>query len=68
MSFSDMSLILMSFFILQLAYSNPNKQKYETLSAALEKQSPNAKPKDNLETMLVKVKKVIKAKNLEKVA
>ena len=67
MSFSDMSLILMSFFVLQLAYSNPDRKKYDNLNAALTKQ-PQVQAPDNLESMRVKIKKVIKAKNLEKVA
>lgn len=67
MSFSDMSLILMSFFVLQLAYSNPDKRKYDNLNAVLTKKPAQTAP-DNLETMSIRVKKVIKAKNLEKVA
>jgi chemotaxis protein MotB len=67
MSFSDMSLILMSFFVLQLAFSNPDRRKYDNLSSALA-QKPDAKPQDNLQSMAAKVKKVINSKNLEKFA
>jgi chemotaxis protein MotB len=58
MSFSDMSLILMSFFVLQLAYSSPDRQKYDNLNSAIQKKV----------TITDKVKDVIKKKNLEKVA
>ena len=66
MSFSDMSLILMSFFILQLAFSSPDRRKYDNLSSAINK-SEN-KNEDNLQTISEKVRRVIKAKNLEEVA
>jgi chemotaxis protein MotB len=66
MSFSDMSLILMSFFILQLAFSSPDRRKYDNLSSAIKK-SDDKKP-ENLQTISDKVRRVIKAKNLEKVA
>lgn len=66
MSFSDMSLILMSFFILQLAYSSPDRRKYDNLSSAINK-SEN-KNEDNLQAISEKIKRVVKAKNLEEVA
>jgi chemotaxis protein MotB len=66
MSFSDMSLILMSFFILQLAFSSPDRRKYDNLSSAISK-SENKK-EDNLQAISEKVRRVIKAKNLEEVA
>lgn len=67
MSFSDMSLILMSFFVLQLSFSTPDKRKYDNLSSAIKK-SDAAAPQENLQTLSAKVKKVIQSKNLEKVA
>ena len=66
MSFSDMSLILMSFFILQLAFSSPDRRKYDNLNSAINKDI--SKNQDNLQTISEKVKRVIKAKNLEEVA
>ena len=70
MSFSDMSLILMSFFVLQLAYSNPDKKKYDNLNSAIQKEVTHTQAKaiDNLQMITDKVKDVIKKKNLEKVA
>lgn len=70
MSFSDMSLILMSFFVLQLAFSNPDKKKYDNLNSAIQKgvTHTQAKAIDNLQMLTDKVKAVIKKKNLEKVA
>lgn len=70
MSFSDMSLILMSFFVLQLAFSSPDKKKYDNLNSAIQKEvtKTQAKAIDNLQTITDKVQKVIKEKKLEKVA
>ncbi len=34
-SFSDLSLLLMCFFIMQLAYSNPDKRKYDNVKSAM---------------------------------
>ena len=74
MSFSDMSLILMSFFVLQLAYSTPDKHKYDNLSSAIKEQNtnkdPNAKevPIVNLKTLSDKIRNLIKQKNLDSVA
>lgn len=49
MSFSDMSLILMSFFILQLSFSTPDKRKYENVAEAMgtPKTSQNLKAIEN---------------------
>ncbi len=70
MSFSDMSLILMSFFVLQLAFSSPDKKKYDNLNSAIQKEVTHTQAKaiDNLQTITDKVKEVIRKKNLEKVA
>lgn len=65
MSFSDMSLILMSFFVLQLSYSTPDKRKYDNLNTAMAAK-PGAEPKDNLQTIAAKVTEVIKEKKLDK--
>jgi chemotaxis protein MotB len=72
MSFSDMSLILMSFFVLQLSFSTPDKRKYDNLSSAIkEQQQAHAAAQarqDNLSTLSEKVRQVIKQKQLESVA
>lgn len=66
MSFSDMSLILMSFFILQLSFSSPDRRKYDNLTSAMK--TSDETTADNLQTLSEKVRRVIKAQNLEKVA
>ncbi len=72
MSFSDMSLILMSFFVLQLSYSQPDKRKYDNLNSSIQQQKEtkklNAKAPDNLKTITQKVRQVIRDKHLEEVA
>lgn len=66
MSFSDMSLILMSFFALQLSYSTPDKRKYDNLNSAI---TQSAKTNtNNLQTMSTQIQQVIKDKKLEKMA
>lgn len=65
MSFSDMSLILMSFFILQLSYSNPDKRKYDNLSSAIT-ESQTKKPVENLATIEKKLAQVVKEQKLDK--
>lgn len=65
MSFSDMSLILMSFFILQLAFSTPDKRKYENVAEALDKQQDKPQ-QENLAAIERKLKTAIKAKKLDK--
>ncbi|MCX6105794.1 MAG: OmpA family protein [Proteobacteria bacterium] len=74
MSFSDMSLILMSFFVLQLSYSTPNKHKYDNLNSAIKEQKANVDlsaksvPVENLRTLSDKIRTLIKQKHLEDVA
>ena len=70
MSFSDMSLILMSFFILQLSFSTPDKHKYDNLNSAIKDQQAKAgaAPQENLQTMSEKIKKIIHKKKLDNVA
>lgn len=64
MSFSDMSLILMSFFILQLAFSTPDKRKYENVAEAMSEY----KSQQNLKSIEKNLAAVIKDKKLDKVA
>jgi chemotaxis protein MotB len=72
MSFSDMSLILMSFFVLQLSYSQPDKRKYDNLNSSIQQQKEpkklQAKAPENLKTISQKVRQVILDKHLEDVA
>lgn len=65
MSFSDMSLILMSFFILQLSYSQPDRRKYDNLNSAIQQQQ-KAKAVDNLSSIGKKLEKVVKDQKLDK--
>lgn len=67
MSFSDMSLILMSFFVLQLSYSTPDKRKYENVAESIAESKSN-KPKQNLKSIEKSLSAVIKDKKLDKVA
>jgi chemotaxis protein MotB len=67
MSFSDMSLILMSFFVLQLSYSTPDKRKYENVAESIA-ESKSDKPKQNLKSIEKSLSAVIKDKKLDKVA
>ncbi len=70
MSFSDLSLILISFFILQLSYSSVDKKKYDNVKTNIEKEvKPNEKippgqPK-NLEELSKWVETEIKKSKLE---
>lgn len=61
MSFSDMSLILMSFFILQLAFSTPDKRKYENVAEAMDA----SKAKHNLKSIEQELKAAIKEQKLD---
>lgn len=65
MSFSDMSLILMSFFILQLSYSTPDKRKYDNLSSAIN-ETQQQQPQENLKSIESKLDQVVKEQSLDK--
>ena len=66
LSFSDMSLILMSFFVLLVSSMKPVKEKFEIVKQGFtQKRSPNA---DTLEALAEKIRKVIHKKNLDKMA
>ena len=67
-SFSDLSLLLMCFFIMQLAYSTPDKRKFEQVKNALQSSMNSKKPLkkvDNLETLSAKINKAIIDKKLQ---
>jgi chemotaxis protein MotB len=67
-SFSDLSILLMCFFVMQLSYSTPDKRKYDQVKNAL--QSLSAKKPVNqpetLDSLATKIKKAIKDRKLEK--
>lgn len=67
MSFSDLAILLMCFFIMQLSFSTPDKRKYEQVKNAMQtmqaKKSPNQI--DNLDSLEKKIQKAIKDKKLD---
>ena len=67
MSFSDMSLILMSFFILQLSFSTLDKKKAEVVSEAVKGDKFDVK-KDSLAAVSKRIENEIKRLKLEKSA
>jgi chemotaxis protein MotB len=67
MSFSDMSLILMSFFILQLSFSTIDKKKIEIVTEAVKGDKFDAK-KDSLNAVNKRIANEIKRLKLDKSA
>jgi chemotaxis protein MotB len=67
-SFSDLCILLMCFFVMQLAYSNPDKRKYEQVKSAMQSLSvtKTVKQTENLETLGKKIDRAIIDKKLEK--
>lgn len=65
MSFSDLSLILMSFFILQLSFSTANQQKVDILREAIQNSKFVAK-KDSLTAVSNRIDSEIKRLQLDK--
>jgi len=65
MSFSDMSMILISFFILQLSFSTMNQQKADVLREAIQSSKFSAKT-DSLTAMSKRIDNEIKRLQLEK--
>lgn len=66
LSFSDMVLILMCFFLLMMSSMSPNKQRFEDIQDAATKDG--AERKGSLKDIEKKVKRVIKAENLSEEA
>lgn len=62
MSFSDLSCILISFFILLLSFSKIDKQKFDNVQTGM---SAKKATQDNLKTMAEKLDKEIKQQHLE---
>jgi chemotaxis protein MotB len=65
MSFSDMSMILISFFILQLSFSTVNQQKADVLREAVQTNKFEAK-KDSMTAVSKRIDNEIKRLNLDK--
>lgn len=65
MSFSDMSMILISFFILQLSFSTINQQKAEVLREAIQSKKFEAKT-DSLTAVSRRIENEIKRLQLDK--
>jgi chemotaxis protein MotB len=63
MSFSDMSLILMSFFILQLSFSTVNQQKADVIREAVQNKKYSAQ-KDSMTAVTQRIQNEIKRLNL----
>jgi chemotaxis protein MotB len=67
MSFSDMSLILMSFFILQLSFSTVNQQKADVLREAVQTKKYSTQ-KDSMTAVTQRIQNEIKRLNLNQSA
>jgi len=68
-SFSDLCILLMCFFVLQISYSTPDKRKFEQVKNALHSSMQAKKPVkevESLETLSKKINKAIIDKKLEK--
>lgn len=57
MSFSDMSLLLMAFFVLQLAMSNPDRSKADRLKEAVTKEDSKGSLRHVSQELLTEIKK-----------
>ena len=62
LSFADLSMILISFFILQLSYSTIDKSKSENVQQAMEKEG---KKTNNLKDLQEKIEKEVKKQGIE---
>jgi len=67
MSFSDMSMILIAFFILQLSYSKVDKKKYDNIQTAMNAKIVEKKD-DNLKVLNDKLLKELKKQKLDQSA
>ena len=72
MTFSDLSFVLLCFFVLMFSYSSTDTQKFDNVRNGLEaktsKVKPKEKPKKTLKTIEENIKKIIKEKQLQHVA
>ena len=67
MSFSDMSLVLLCFFVLMLASMKPDKEKFKHIKEGMTAETP-VKKTDSVKSVAKKIEKVISEKKLEKSA
>lgn len=67
MSFSDMSLVLLCFFVLMLASMKPDKEKFKHIKEGMTSET-SLKKTDSVKSVAKKIEKVITEKKLEKSA
>jgi len=65
MSFSDMSLVLLCFFVLMISTMKPNKEKFEHIKDGMAAKV-DVKKQDSLKSLSKKIEKMIKKKKLQK--
>jgi chemotaxis protein MotB len=68
MTFSDLSFVLLCFFIMLLTFSEPKKDKYDQVATGLSAIQTDQQNKKNLKYMSEKIEKVIRDQKLEKMA
>ncbi len=64
LSFSDLSMILISFFILMLSYSKPDKKKEDQVKSAIENAGA-ARPQNNLQELQTRIQNEVKKQGLQ---
>lgn len=67
MSFSDMSLVLLCFFVLMISTMKPNKEKFKHIKEGIITEK-EIKKTDSIKSIAKQIKKIIKKKDLEKAA
>lgn len=65
LSFSDMSLVLLCFFVLMISTMKPDKEKYKHIKEGMNTETPEKKT-DSIKSVAQKIEKVIKKKKLQK--
>ena len=68
MSFSDMSLVMLCFFVLMISTMKPNKEKFKHVKEGFNVTSKDPKRSNDIRTIENKLKNIIKVRKLEKVA
>lgn len=63
LSFCDLSMILISFFIIMLSYSKPDKKKEDNVKSAIEKAN-TIRPQNNLKELQAKIEQEVKRSGL----
>lgn len=67
MSFSDMSLVLLCFFVLMISTMKPNKEKFKHIKEGITTEK-EIKKTDSVKSIAKEIKKIIKEKKLENAA